>query len=136
MKHLILLLLICISLGNSSIKAQTNLYTLNGTWKPVAQEMGGNVIQASSFEKQRLVLIDSAYTFTAESVDKGALWYKDGKMDIYGKVGVNSGKHFMAIYKFENGKLTICYNLKGDSYPVSFETKGDGLLFMSVFVRE
>jgi len=32
--------------------------------------------------------------------------------------------------------LTICYNLKGDSYPDEFETKGKPLFFMSVFRRE
>lgn len=134
MKQGIILLIIVFSVG--IIKAQTNPYTLNGTWKPVAQEMAGNALAQSSFDKQVLVIADSAYIFTAESVDKGSLYYKDGKMDIYGKVGINSGKHFTAIYKYEDGKLTICYNLKGDSYPASFTTKGDGLLFMCVFRKE
>ena len=56
-------------------------------------------------------------------------------MDIYGKEGVNSGKHFTAIYKFEEGLLTICYNLSGDRYPEAFETKGKPMYFLSVFKR-
>lgn len=108
---------------------------LNGTWKPVRQEMAGNPMPESYFEKQELILSDSNYTFSAESIDKGIATYADGKMDIYGKEGVNTGKHFMAIYKLENDMLTICYNLKGDGYPEGFETKDKGLLFLSEYKK-
>ena len=79
---------------------------------------------------------DSNYTFIAESVDKGIAWYKDGKMDIYGRDGVNAGKHFTAIYKFENEQLVICYNLAGDVYPATFETKGKPMYFLATFKKE
>ena len=89
------------------------------------------------YEKQKLVIVDSNYVFSAESVDKGVVKYRDGdKMDIYGKEGVNTGKHFTAIYKFENEQLTICYNLAGDSYPDGFETKSKPTLFLSVFTKQ
>jgi hypothetical protein len=71
----------------------------------------------------------------AESVDKGVVKYKEDKIDIYGKDGVNAGKHFTALFKLENGLLTICYNLKGDNYPESFDTKGKPLFFLSVFKK-
>ena len=109
---------------------------LDGTWSPVQQEIGGKPLPKTVFEKQKLVISDSSYTLTAESVDKGVLKYANGKMDIYGREGVNAGKHFTAIYKFENGQLTICYNLAGDSYPDAFETKSKPVLFLSVFTRE
>jgi hypothetical protein len=48
---------------------------------------------------------------------------------------VNSGKHFTGLYKLENGQLTVCYNLKGDKYPDSFDTKGKPMYFMSVFKK-
>jgi len=79
---------------------------------------------------------DGIYTFFTESVDKGVLKYGDNKMDIYGKEGVNTGKHFTAIYKFENEQLTICYNLAGDSYPTAFGTKNKPTLFLSVFKKD
>ena len=91
---------------------------------------------AATFEKQQLIISDSNYTFIAESVDKGIARYKDGKMDIYGKEGVNIGKHFTAIYKFENELLLICYNLSGDKYPEAFETKGNPTYFLSTFKKE
>lgn len=57
-------------------------------------------------------------------------------MDIYGKDGVNAGKHYTAIYKYDNDQLIICYNLSGDSYPESFATNNRPTLFLSVFRRE
>lgn len=109
---------------------------LNGTWLPFKQEYAGTALPKAAFEKQKLILSDSNYTLIAESVDKGVVKYNGDKMDIYGKEGVNIGKHFMAIYKYENGELTICYNLAGDSYPEGFDTKGKQLFFLSVFKKE
>ena len=99
------------------------------------QEMGGKELPEEAFATQKLIIKDSAYTFTAESVDKGVLKYTDGKMDIYGKEGVNNGRHFSAIYKFENDQLIICYNLTGDSYPETFVTKGNPLFLLSVYKK-
>ncbi|HJP63649.1 MAG TPA: TIGR03067 domain-containing protein [Mucilaginibacter sp.] len=109
---------------------------LDGIWLPIKQELSGKNLPAAAFDKQKLVISDSTYTFTAESIDKGTVKYSDDKMDIYGKEGVNTGKHFMAIYKFENDQLTICYNLKGDKYPEAFDTKSKSLFFLCVFKRD
>jgi len=56
-------------------------------------------------------------------------------MDVYGREGVNAGKHFTSIYKLENEQLSVCYNLGGDSYPESFDTKGKPKYFLAVFKR-
>lgn len=109
---------------------------LNGTWLPVQQEIGGTALPKQAFEKQKLIINDSNYTFIAESVDKGVVKYQDNKMDIYGREGVNAGKHFTAIYKYENEQLAICYNLAGDSYPDAFETKNKPAWFLAVFIKE
>jgi uncharacterized protein (TIGR03067 family) len=108
----------------------------NGTWVPVKQEIGGKALPNAAFESQKLIMSDSTYTLIAESTDKGVVKYNGDKMDIYGKEGVNAGKHFTAIYKYENEELTICYNLRGDSYPETFDTKGKPLFFLSVFKKE
>lgn len=108
---------------------------ISGIWMPVHQEMSGNPLPPAVYEKEKLEIGDTTYILTAESVDKGALRYKDGKMDIYGRDGVNAGKHFTAIYYCEKDQLTICYNLTGDSYPDSYETRGKPLYFLSVFKR-
>ncbi len=120
--------------GNVNTSNQSN--NLNGNWIPVKQEIGGTSLPASVFEKQKLIINDSNYTFTAESVDKGVIQYKDSTMDIYGREGINAGKHLTAIYKYQNNQLTICYNLKGDSYPTAFETSAGPTFFLSVFEKE
>ncbi len=143
MRSLIFSFLLIFSLGCSDTKHATpgsstnvNLGKLNGNWIPVKQEIHGTTLPASTFKTQKLTIDDSTYSFVAESVDKGTVKYADYRMDIYGKEGVNAGKHFTAIYKFENGELTICYNLGGDSYPEAFETNSKPLLFLSVFKKE
>ncbi|MBS1915208.1 MAG: TIGR03067 domain-containing protein [Bacteroidetes bacterium] len=112
------------------------LNPLNGTWVPVKQEINGTPLPESSFQKQSLVITDTSYIFTAESVDKGVAKFGDGKLDIYGKEGVNAGKHFTAIYKLENEMLSICYNLAGNGYPENFDTKGKQGLFLCVFKKD
>jgi len=137
MRQLFILTFICLTLGCATTK-KTSLSSnvLNGSWAPIKQEIGGKDLPAVVFQKQKLIINDSIYTFSAESVDKGILKYKEGQMDIYGKEGVNTGKHFTAIYKLDNEQLTICYNLKGDSYPSDFETKSKPTLFLSVFKKD
>ena len=134
------LLFFCVSAALLGCTGPKNLKSkpmnVNGTWIPVQQEIGGSALPAAAFEKQRLELKDHSYTMTAESVDKGEVEYSDGKMDIYGKEGVNKGKHFTALYKLENEKLFICYNLTGGSYPESYVTSGKPAFFLSVFRKE
>jgi uncharacterized protein (TIGR03067 family) len=135
----LLISFICISLIISCAttkKATTGSGILNGTWRPVKQELGGKELPAVVYEKQKLILTDSTYTLIAESTDKGVVKYNYNKMDIYGKEGVNAGKHFTAIFKLENEQLTICYNLLGDSYPETIESKGKPMYFLSVFKKE
>jgi len=109
---------------------------LNGNWTPVKQEMGGKELPENYFRTQKLIIQDTVYSLTAESVDTGTLTYKNGQMDIYGKEGVNKNKHFTALYKLEGKQLTIVYNLKGDSYPSAFETKSNPALFLSVYQKD
>jgi len=109
---------------------------LKGTWVPIKQEIGGSVLPKVAIEHQTMVLSDSTYVVTAESVDKGIVKYSKGRMDVYGREGVNAGKHYPAIYKYENGELTICYNLAGNHYPEDFDTKGKQMYFLSVFKKQ
>ena len=136
MKLLTFVFVLSLSMAcNTPKKASTRAPNFNGTWVPVRQEIGGAALPNAVFEKQKLILNDSTYTLIAESVDKGVVKYNGNKMDIYGKEGVNAGKHFTAIYKFENDQLIVCYNLSGDTYPENFETKSNKMLFLSAFKK-
>lgn len=136
MRSITFIALLFLSIGSvNATSPAANAGSLDGTWVPVRQEMGGNPLPPASYSAQKLIINGEAYTVAAESVDKGSIEYDTEKMDIYGKDGVNAGKHLTAIYKIENGLLTICYNLKGDFYPGAFDTKGQPMYFMSVFKK-
>ncbi len=137
MRLLIFISLAILGYGCTGTKGVTTTASgqLNGIWIPVKQEIGGKELPKAIYETQKLVISDSNYTVVAESVDKGIVHYNGDKMDIYGKDGINKGKHFTAIYKIENGELTVCYNLLGTIYPTSFDTKGKPMHFMSVFKK-
>jgi uncharacterized protein (TIGR03067 family) len=137
MRLLTIISLVLVGFGCANTKAVTSAASgqLNGIWLPVKQEIGGTVLPKAVFETQKLIISDSNYTVVAESVDKGIVHYDGNKMDIYGKDGVNKGKHFTAIYKLENGELTVCYNLLGTIYPTAFGTQGKPMYFMSVFKK-
>src|ERR1700761_9359584 len=115
MRLLTVISLLILAIGSGFKNKTIQPKSLNGAWIPVSQELGGKALPPPVYAKERLIIADSTYTVVAESVDKGIVKYNgDNKMDIYGKEGVNAGKHFTAIYKIENGQLTVCYNLKGD----------------------
>ena len=134
--RLIIFFLLLLAASCNSTKKISTTNKLSGTWVPVREEIGGTVLPKAAFQTQKLVIYDSNYTFTAESVDKGVVKLNGDKMDIYGREGVNAGKHFTAIYKLESEQLSICYNLKGDSYPEAFETKGKPMFFLCAFKKE
>ncbi len=134
---LIISLSLLILYGCSSSKAISGeLKNLNGTWIPVREEINGSALPPSYYKKLRLTIKGKKYTAFAESIDKGIVKYADGKMDIYSKEGVNQGKHFTAIYKYDLNELSILYNLAGDHYPETFETKDHELYFLAVFKKE
>jgi len=137
MRQLTLLLFICLAIGcDSTKKINAGSNFLNGTWIPIKQELGGGALPEAAFQNYKLTINDSVYTYGSAQTDRGLISYDNSKMDIYGKVGPNAGKHYTAIYKLENAELTICYNLTGKVYPQSFDTKGQPLYFLSVFKKE
>lgn len=136
MKYFCFLLFVSLAACSTSKNTGANSGVLNGIWIPVKQEIGGKQLPQAAFATQKLTISDSLYSFLAESLDKGVVKYSDGKMDIYGQEGVNKGKHFAAIYKQENGGLTVCYNLLGTHYPEAFDTNGKPMYFLSVFRKQ
>jgi uncharacterized protein (TIGR03067 family) len=134
MRSIVTSLIICIFIACATNKnSKMNSTTLNGTWIPVKQEMGGTTLPVSIYENQKLILNGDKYTVIAESTDKGTVTFNGNKMDILGKEGPNAGKHIKAICDYQNGLLIVCYNLAGDKYPEKFETVGKPMYFMSVF---
>ena len=128
-------LLLLVAIACNSTKKLYAPASLIGTWHPVKEEIGGFQLPKAAIEKQTLEIGDSTYTVRAESVDRGVVRYQKNKMDIYGREGVNRGRHLTAIYKLENNQLSICYNLAGEPYPESFDTKGKKDYFLAIYEK-
>lgn len=133
---LLLLTLLCACIGTKPIYGSIKNSRLNGSWSPIRQEIGGSPLPDAVFQEQVLTIRDSSYTLKAESIDEGFIVYTGtDKMDIYGKVGPNAGRHYSAIYKLENEQLIVCYDLSGLTYPPTFSTAGKATYFMSVYKK-
>lgn len=118
-------------------KSRSNPYTaLNGTWRPVSEILAGNPFPETLWANQRLMMYDSSYIVSAETVDAGKAILTDSTMDIYGLEGPNAGRHFKARYKLVNDTLTICYDLTGTLYPEAFISGPENYYFLATFVRE
>ena len=136
--QLLLTLFLTLAHAFSSNPKQNNMdqNSLNGTWIPIQQELGGQELASAVFAGQKLILEDSNYTVSAEHIDKGVVIYHGNQMDIISREGANAGKQLKAIFKMENGLMTVCYDLSGKEYPQQFSTKGKPLYFLAVFKRK
>jgi uncharacterized protein (TIGR03067 family) len=121
---------------SSTEETTTNSGELNGGWLPIKQEIGGQQVQTSAFENQRLTIADKSFIILGASADQGSVRYGNGKMDIHIELGTDAGKDYKAIYKFENNLLTICYDISGGIYPESFEIANNPKLILSVYRRD
>lgn len=101
---------------------------------PIKQELNGQSLPTAANSK--LTISKGTYVFETYAIDKGESTHRNGKMDVYSKEGLNAGKHYTAIYKLENGLLTICYNLTGGDYPTKFDSAGDPMLFLCEFKKQ
>jgi uncharacterized protein (TIGR03067 family) len=102
----------------------TNKPNLNGTWRTVHQEFEGREVPQVEFKGHELILQDSTYIMIGARMDEGIILVDGQKLYIYGTDGANNGRHYSAIYKLEENRLTICYNLAGQKHPSDFRTAG------------
>ena len=136
MRPFFLFSMFCFLLSCASSNQSKLFSKLNGTWLPIRQEINGMPIPQAIYGKQMLIIKDTTYSYKAESIDNGVMYCSGNKIDIYSKEGVNAGKHFKAIYKFNGDLMTICYNLKGDTFPSQFDTHGSMAKFLSEFKKQ
>jgi uncharacterized protein (TIGR03067 family) len=111
-----------------------------GKWKITGAEFGGRKLPSKEFENLILELDETSYQLIDEKViDSGMLELSanavPASLTVTGLFGVNKGKTFQCIFKFEQDQLIMCYNLGGDSYPASFETFENTLLYLVRYKR-
>ena len=114
--------------------------TLDGVWIAESAELAGTKLPDAVLKDWKLLLKGDAYTVTiGKQIDQGKVkvdaTLKPKGIDVMGKEGPNKDKTFLAIYEFANDRLTICYDLSGESRPTEFKTKPDTKLFLAKYKR-
>jgi uncharacterized protein (TIGR03067 family) len=129
------------ALGDDPIKAKDDGKKMQGSWRPVAAELGGKPFPDEVLKTMKLVLTDGKYTVTVgEQTDEGTVKLNPAKepraMDIEGTKGPNQGKTIPAIYELTDTTLRICYDLSGKARPKEFKTQADTQLFLVEYKRQ
>jgi len=146
-KHLFcwsVLVCVCVgplALGGGTTNAKEDGKKMQGSWRPVAAELGGKQFPDGVLKTMKLVLSDGKYTVTvAEQTDEGTVKLDPAKqpraLDIVGTKGPNQGKTIPAIYELTDVTLRICYDLSGKARPQEFKTKAGTQLFLVEYKRQ
>lgn len=109
---------------------------IQGTWKIVSAEIGGEFFPVEAFNKVNLVLKDGNYEM---AIDRGTYELKDvdglKAIDVVGKEGPNQGKTIPAIFEIKGDSMKICYDLAGKTRPAKFETEKGTRQFLARYER-
>jgi uncharacterized protein (TIGR03067 family) len=113
---------------------------ITGKWKIAEAELGGKPLPLASLQYLVLDIDKTSYQLIEkEVIDSGIVELVPGTdpkaLNITGLFGPNKGKTFKCIYKFDGEDMITCYNLGGETYPTSFETFGNTLLYLVRYKR-
>jgi len=116
--------------------------TLDGSWRPIAAWVDGQVLPVRELRVARLVLAGGHY----QILDRGDRVIDSGdylidasvvprSMDIIGVDGPNAGRTMQAIFEQDGDLLTVCYDLDGAIRPETMEPSEAVLLLMITYAR-
>lgn len=114
---------------------------LNGSWKPVSGEFGGQPLPEEAIKAMTLKIEDgSKYAVeTGGIVDSGKLTFDSAQspmhITIIGEEGPNKGRTIVAIFKLSDDRLTICYNIGEDDRPTEFKTPANSQVLLIEYER-
>ena len=110
--------------------------TIEGTWIPVAFEVGGAKLPEEAFKDAKLVMSDGHYAYQNDyGTYKLIPGEKPKAIDVSGTEGPNQGKTFPAIYELTGDTLRICYDLAGKTRPTEFATRAGTRQFLASYKR-
>jgi uncharacterized protein (TIGR03067 family) len=127
--------------GDEARNAKDDGKKMQGSWKPVAAELGGKPFPDEVLKTMKLVVTDGKYTvMVGKQTDEGTVKLAPAKepraMDIVGTKGPNQGKKIPAIYELTDTTLRVCYDLSGKARPKEFKTRADTQLFLVEYKRQ
>jgi uncharacterized protein (TIGR03067 family) len=142
MKHIFCIALaVAASLGAFAAGLPDDAKAVQGNWKPVKAELGGQPMTEAVLKSISLKLDGGKYEVLAgEQPDRGTYTLdsaaKPKGMTITGTEGPNRGKTFPAIYELSGDTLRICYDLSGAKRPAEFKTVAGTQLYLVTYNRK
>ena len=114
---------------------------LQGDWKPVKAELGGQPMAEAVLKTISLKLENGKYeVFVGEHPDRGTYTLDSSTLPksivVTGTEGPNQGRTFPAIYELKGDTLRICYDLSGAKRPTEFKTVAGTKLYLVTYHRE
>ncbi len=113
---------------------------VQGNWKPVKAELGGQPMPDAVLKTISLKLDSGKYeVFVEQHPDRGTYTVdsttKPRSMSVTGTEGPNIGKTFPAIYELKGDTMRICYDLSGAKRPTEFKTVAGTKLYLVTYNR-
>jgi uncharacterized protein (TIGR03067 family) len=113
---------------------------IEGNWRPVRAELGGQPVPETVLKTIRLRLEGGKYEASvAGEADRGTYTLSSSSnprgMTVTGTDGPNKGKTFPSIYDLDGDTLRICYDLSGTKRPTKFETVAGTRLYLVTYAR-
>ena len=115
---------------------------LHGAWVPVAANVSGKELLVAELRVKYLVFDGHDYSIIDRSnqiVDRGEYLVNENAtpqtLDIVGRDGPNAGRSMLAIFELEGDRLTVCYDLQGDSRPADMLPQENQLLLSITYER-
>ena len=141
MKHILCIgLAVAVSLSACAAGSPDDAKAVQGNWKPVKAELGGEPMTDAVLKSISLKLDNGKYeVFVGGEADRGTYTLdsaaKPKGMTITGTEGPNHGKTFPAIYELTGNTLRICYDLSGANRPTAFKTSAGTKLYLVTYNR-
>jgi uncharacterized protein (TIGR03067 family) len=114
---------------------------LQGKWLPVEAKIGGNDFPAEVLKTIQLEIVKDKYIVLANNVeDRGRTEInvadKIWTMDITGEVGPNKERTIQTIFKFEDDKLIVCYEVGDGKRPEEFVSPPTSQVLLMTYKRK
>jgi len=141
MKNLLCIALsIAVSLAAFGAVSANDAKVIEGKWKPVKAELGGNPMTDAVLRTITMKLDHGKYeVFVAGNPDRGTYTMDAGtqpkSISVTGTEGPNNGKTFPAIYELNGDTLRICYDLSGAKRPTEFKSNPGTRLYLVTYQR-
>lgn len=109
---------------------------LEGTWRPIHAELGGETAPAEVLEQTLLIITAGKYAvkFGGQVADQGEIMVDAEGLTLLGIEGTNAGRTLPCLYKQKGNRLRICFGLDGVR-PPDFAPRTDSRHYLVDYKR-